>query len=564
VDTEYEGPKNITDSLSWDENQNVKMDHERGADYLGKDGKVLEDEDHINNVPIKVVDVLTGKQLFYLHKMDWLTAQFPGTKDYRNVVDIIHHEDGSITENLELQKQLLSQLRDRIVKKFNTTGKHTETTIGQEGKGTGRMILNHETTGKSEGLTIKSKIVPKFAINKSSPEDSMLPDKSLKLVIMEAEGVPHSGSKYPFPGQLGSDTSHVPKGGVGAMVPAANGQFMYAPLIGQKIVEPGRESAGLNSISRAIELYLLNDGSVPAIGAEIDELQRNTGFNVATAKGLKGLIHQYYTYSQGFDVSALDPNNADGLKTEEFLFHINDRDADVLDKTKQIKAGFSMRGQGVQYANLTNGKLNPAFVELLKEGLATRSRAVNYTNAELGLKGINSIGEFTDANYNPSTGKWKHNTYEDYNEYVKSFSKTPVYGSNRLNDGPNGTKGTYVYTANPHLPMDIGRIMQDTDVVAKPNEAVEKVELPEEPKPTTDPFDDIFNPLSFSPQRTVNELGTGSDKSQELTLDNLEKLLNFTPEKERNGKTLNEVFKDLTERGHTYLSDGFNPFSRCL
>lgn len=553
VDTEYEGPKNITDSLSWDGDQNRVMDRERGDDYIDDNGRVMIDEYSVGNVPIRVMDEVTGKYLFHIRKLDWLEAKFPNTRDYRNVVDTIHTPLGSI-DNFAIQREQLLALRQGIIEKFNVEGKATEGQIDIHGKGTGRLILNHVIKGKGEGMSVKSEVVPEFAYNRSNPDKSMLPDPNLTLVIIDDGQIPNSGRNYPFPGELGIKMEDLPKGAVGAMVPASNGQFMYAPLIGTHIVEDNKPSAGLNSIARAIELYLLNDGTDPAIRAEIDNLQSNTGFNVGLARDLRSFISQYYTYLQGFPDSALSPNAA-GEKTERFLFNIDTTDG--LDKTKQIKAGFSMRGDGVQYANLTNGILSPEFITMLQQGLGTRARAINYTNADLGIKGINSQGTFTDAIYVPGKG-WKHETYNNYNEYVKSFSRTPVYGRNQLSDG------TYTYTANPHLPINVRRLALETSVIAEPNTSVEKIELPEDlsHERGADAFDDLFNMQPA--RRTVPELGTGSEKSATLTMAELEKRYNFTPEVQRNGKTVQEVFQDLTSRGHTYLSDGFNPFSRCL
>ncbi len=571
VDMDYNGPKIISESLTWDNDGQVETGTEKGIDYLDDNGKVK--SSGTLNVPIKVMDAQTGKYLFHVRKMDWLLDKFPGSENLRNIAEevTVMTDEGPIrVDNIQPQIDKLKALRERIVEKWNVEGKHVEATLGE--KGTGRLILNYQTT-KGTGTSMKSEIVKELAYNKSNPDKSMLPDKTLQIVITDDGGILTSARNYEFTGELGFDSKQLIKGGVGAMVKSANGKYMYAPLIGMKLVEPGKPSPALNSVARAIELYLLNDGTRPSIGAEIDNLQSSTGFNVGTTQGLEGLINQYYTYSQFFMDAALSPNNASVLKgqnvpdwaeapgefikSEQFFFSIDTKGDGVLDKTKQIKAGFSMRGDGVQYANLENGSLSPAFIELLSQGLSTRSKAVVYTNAELGLKGINSDSKFVDATYNPVKGKWNHEPYDNYNEYVKSFSKTPVYGRNQLSDG------SYVYTANPHLPMNIDRIITETQVIAEPNKSAEKVEtdLPD----SSFTFDDLFNAsLVPVPAKLVKEMGTGSEKSKELTLDTLEKMYNFTPEGQRNGKTVREVFEQLQTRGHTYLSDGFNPFSRCL
>lgn len=559
VDTEYEGDKNITDSLSWDSDGNVSKEKERGADYLTPSGKVGEHPNNIGNVPIRVMDATTGKYLFHIRKLDWLEAKFPGTTDYRNIVDKIVMPDGEEIDNLSIQRDELMNLRSMIVDKFNKEGKPVEGKIAAEGKGTGRLILNSEVTKDATGTGMKSKVIPKLAIDRTNPENSMLPDPSLKLVISDEGGVLYEGRNHEFSGPLGFDPkkSNLNKGGVGAMVPAANGEHLYAPLTGTKIVDGDKPSAGLNSITRAIELFLLNDGTMPQIGAEIDNIESNTGFNIATPQGLKAFINQYYTYSQGFQDSVLMPGK---VNEERFLFHINDDANSILDKTKMIKAGFTSRGDGAQYANLANGKLSPAFVEMLKQGLATRSRAVVYTDNSQGLKGINSSDTFRDATFIPDKG-WKFNDYANYNEYVKSFSKTAVYGRNQLSDG------TYVYTANPHLPMDFPAADLSGKFVMDENTKVEVVELPNinEDKTGAQMLDDLFNMSpKISTPTVVREMATGSDKSRPLDVKTLEEMYNFTPEAQRNGKTVREVYENLASRGISYLSDGYNPFSRCL
>jgi hypothetical protein len=558
VDVDYDGPKHITDSLSWDENGEVVQAAEKGADYLDHQGKVKAGPRNVGNVPIRVVDAKTGKFLFHIRKLDWLHAKFPNTKDYRNVVDQIQTKEGVI-DNLDIQTQKLMEIRTAIVEKFNREGKHTDGKIAQQGKGTGRLILNHVIEEKDAATkNIKSKVVNEFAHNRKHPEKSMLPDKSLELVIVGDGGALHSGHNFQFNKPLGITSKDIPKGGVGAMVPAANGKFMYAPLIGMKLQEEGKPSSALNSVARAIELYLLNDGTNPEIGHELDSLESNTGFNVGTTQGLRSFINQYFTYLQGFQDAALSPNATTGIKAEQFLFNV-DPSLKIADKTKQIKAGFTMRGDGARYANLLNGKLDPAFLQVLAEGFATRSRAVVFTNAEMNLKGINSQGKFYDAVYTPGKG-WKHNEYESYNQYVKSFSRTPVYGRNQLGDG------TYVYTANPHLNIETPDLRHNATLV-EPAQSTQSVKPVEEKTYKADV--DLFDQLGSSSLRpmdphVVQAFGTGSENSRPLDVKTLEEIYNFTAEAERNGKTVLEVYEDLTSRGHSYISEGYNPFSRCL
>lgn len=217
-----------------------------------------------------------------------------------------------------------------------------------------------------------------------------------------------------------------------------------------------------------------------------------------------------------------------------------------------------MRGDGPKFANLLNGRLSPEFVQALEEGFTERSRGVVYTNAELNLKGINSSGSFTSAVFIPGKG-WKYSTYNSYNDYIKTFSRTPVYGRNQLSDG------TYVYTANPNLPFNYDELKVETAFDISSNNKTTKTETPDTPdfKPGADLFDSLMN-MSIRPVVKVQEIGSAPDNSRDLSMETLREIYNFTPEVQRNGKTVLEIFEELSERGHTFIPAGYNPFSRCL
>lgn len=543
VDTEYDGPKHITDSLTWDENQDVIMDTEKGEDYLDEDGKVA--EKGVANVPIKVIDKKTGKTLFHLRTMDWLTMKFPNTTDYRNVVEWLKDEDGNLSiNNLEIQKERLMQIRTAIVNRFNNKQERLSAKMGK--KNTGRLILNHKVEKLPSGK-IKSKIVDRMAYNKSKPEESMLPDTSLTLVIAEGEGILNSGLNYQFDKPVEYDISELPRGAVGAMVPAANGSFMYAALIGNKLAVKNKPSIAINSTVRAIELYMKGESS-----PEVQAILTATGFDVTNIQDLKSFINQYFTYTQLFPDAATFKSDEEG-----FVFSIDDSKVDVADRSKHIKVGFRSSGQKPVYAKLgPDGTLTNEFQEILRQGYEQRSTAVVYTNAAMKLKGINSSSKFTFAGF--TSKGWKFDQYNTYNEYVKSFSKTAVYGRNQLSDG------TYVYTANPHLPM----IFNDDEVTntVKQNNTANVVAMPTAPsfQAGANLLDELMNMSKSFTREAVPEIGTAPDKSTTLTTESLREIYNFTPEAQRNGKTVTEVYNDLAGRGHTFIPEGYNPFSRCL
>jgi len=71
-----------------------------------------------------------------------------------------------------------------------------------------------------------------------------------------------------------------------------------------------------------------------------------------------------------------------------------------------------------------------------------------------------------------------------------------------------------------------------------------------------------FKQWKQSQVKTVPEIGTAPSNSQPLTLQTLDKIYSAT--QQRNGLTPIEVFEDLIKRGHTFIADGYNPFSKCL
>jgi hypothetical protein len=182
-----------------------------------KTGNIKMDPDSIGNVPIRVRDGVTGEYLYHIRKLDWINAKYPGTENYRNIVEYIPDGEGGFIDNRAAQIEELMKNRAAIVEKYNRDRSPSHGKIRSDGKGTGRLILNTEVE-KGSGTSMKSTVVPAFATD-------MLPDPSLTLVIAGEKGVLMSGARYQFPGNLGFDPKDISKGLVGAMVPAANGQF---------------------------------------------------------------------------------------------------------------------------------------------------------------------------------------------------------------------------------------------------------------------------------------------------------------------------------------------------
>lgn len=538
VDTDYDGPKHITDSLTWDDKKEVVKAREKGTDYLNEDGTVKSDVDSISNVPIKVLDK-KGKVVFYIRTMRWINAQFPGTTDYRNVVDVILLPDGEVIDNIQLQRDELYQIRKAIVDRFNNnqptlTGKMTD-------KGVGKLIFNTVIKQKQDGK-IRSNIELALANNLSNPEKSMLPDTSLELAIAMDGGALHSGYKYESTKVSGLDEDAYPKGTVWAVVPAANKSFIPIPLIGNKLFEEEKPSPAINTVQRVLEVFL--NGKTTE---ETKAIENHTGFDILTPHGLHSFINQYFTYTETF----FDNELKDASKQERFVFSIDL--TGVMDRSKKIKVGWIASNEDPIYAALNDdGTLSKDFIEALQKGFQYRSNAVVFTNPKYNLKGINSSGTFNTALYVPGKG-WKMDTHTSYNEYVKSFSKTPVYGRNKLSNGQ------YVYVANPRLEYSIDS--NELGVTIAENTTATAVNVPDTP---ASPLDELDSLMNLSPiHKVVQAIGTAPENSKPLSITNLREMYNFTPEAQRNGKTVLEVYEELSDKGISFIVDGSNPFIRC-
>jgi len=550
IDRDYDGTVNIDDELIQDE-YGERMQRNENTDQYFKDDKVVPRPENIGNVPIRIIDVITNKPIGYVRRVDWVQAKYPNTTDYRNVVDTLYDSEGNATDNIGKQTAALMALRNKVVEQYNAGGKPTEAKLS--GKGTGTLIRNLSFNANTE----KAKLELGYARSRKE-ENSLLPDLSLQLAIVN-NGTAYVGKDYPFKGSKGYEEVKLNDGNIVVMLPGANGEHLYAPLVGQMLAEGTRRSAVV-TVAKAIELFLTNDGSRGDVVDEIKDLQSNTGFDISTEEGLRNFINQYFTYTESFKDVDTSPNATAGEKRERFLFSIADA---IGSQTKgNIKLGWAYSGRPIIQAKLIDGKINPEFIEALEEGFNTRARAVNYTKPGQGLIGINSIGEFKDVIFTVD-GKPRYTKYPNYNEYVKSFSKTAVYGRNQLKDG------TYVYTANPTMPIAVDTATEfPTLNVTENTTGTEPVV--NGPKTYNEQAADIFDQLSnFSiiqapPVISSQEIGTGPENSVPLTEQSLQELYNFTPEANRNGKTVREVYEQLASNGHTFLAQGYNPFTRCL
>lgn len=550
IDKDWDGAVNIDDRLAEDEYGQKAKRADKFSDYLKSDGTI--DENKIGDLPIKIIDKATGKKIGNVRRMGWLMAKYPGTEDYLNFNDQVD-EDG--IHSIDKAQADLMRIRKFIVDSHNNNqpieGKITA-------KGMGLPILNRDTNLNGN----------KKSVVKTDYAYKLIPDNSVQIGVVNA-GKAYTSKGYEFDGTKGYDKVDLNDGATVLLLPGANGQHFYTPLVGQKLFEVTYNSKGevqsqrksaVQSVVRAIELYMLHDGTNADVQKEVDTIRNKTGFDITTASGLRNFISQYYTHLDSFDIASLQPGApvAEGQKkTERFVFNITDP---ITSSKGLVHAGRTYSGVYTK-ANIVNGKLNPEFVKVLTDGFATRSRIVAYTR-DGGIKGINSSGPFTEINYKAEKG-WAAHTHDSYNDYVKSWSKTAVNGTNQL---PNGK---YVYVANPQMPFEVTNINQPVQVKIEENTSPDtpnlSTALEVEPAPAVDQdvMDLIFGEMGMENNKvTVHEIGTAPVKTKELSVQNLEDIYSRT--EFRNGLTPLEVFTDLQERGHTFLPEGYNPFSECL
>lgn len=423
------------------------------ADYSTPDGKIImtkqapDLEAPFANAPIKIIHTKSGETIGYLPRVDWVTAKRPDTMNYRNIEDNVRNEDGTISGgNVEAQRAKLMALRATIAQAHNN-GEAEPVRTHIDGTGPGHVFLSTDVNVNSE----TSKLTPKLAKN-------LLPDPKLTMAILDkgtmmvGHGVPHAGpanftaktlrEKYQTAGQQWNNTPMV-------LLPMPNGKVTESPLFTRKLEKrPG----DIHTVAKAVESYLAHGTAAETDEHRgiIDKLNQHTGYDISTEKGLRSFINQYYTYSQKFsEVHTRANAEVDGEKVPRFMLDIPDMQPG--EQKAAIKVGTSFSGVPSVYALTRDGKINPDFDQALRDGLPTHYKNVVYTTPD--IKGINDLRPITAVTIQRD-GKVRTDKYANYNEYLKSFASTAVYGLHRAADG------TYLYGANPITEFDFNEAVQ--------------------------------------------------------------------------------------------------------
>lgn len=464
VDTDWNGQVTLDKADAPDEYGMPTTRGDSFSDYATPEGKIImtkqaaDLEPPFANAPIKILHSKSGETLGYLPRVDWVTAKRPDTLNYRNIEDNPINEDGTRSSgNVDAQRAKLLAIRATIAQAHNE-GREEPVRTHISDTGPGHLFLSTDVNINTE----KSKLVPKLA-------KTLLPDTKLKMAILDkgtmmiGHGVPHSApanfdakslrEKYQTAGEQWNNTPMV-------LLPMPNGKVSESPLFTRKLE---KRPADIHTIAKVIESYLAH-----GTAAETDEhrgiigkLNQHTGYDISNEEGLRSFINQYYTYTQKFsEVHTRSNAETTGPKIPRFMLDIPALQPG--EAKASIKVGTSFSGSAPVYALTRDGKLNPEFDQVLRDGLTTHYKNVVYTSQD--IKGINDSRPLTAITIQRD-GKIRTEKFDNYNEYLKSFASTSVYGLHQAGDG------TYLYGANPITEFDFREAVQQNESGAEVREA---------------------------------------------------------------------------------------------
>jgi hypothetical protein len=195
---------------------------------------------------------------------------------------------------------------------------------------------------------------------------------------------------------------------------------------------------------------------------------------------------------------------------------------------------------------------------------SNRYRAISLTKADQGIKGLNSPGEFKEPVF--TKGAWKIKTHASYNDYITQYLVSPVAFIDFADGGvertdPDGTKyKDFFYGANPIVSYDT---IPFNNLKAPLNAAIAVGTV--QAAPAIEAEADVLSQLFADelPSTPISIMTVGVTEGMQTNLANLEKLFNFTPESERNGKSTFEVYEKLKALNVTHIAPGYNPFKTC-
>jgi hypothetical protein len=570
VDTTFQGEINYDKMLTEDEFGAPKKRRDSFADHSTENGQVFinSETDGYANVPIKIVHQKSRQTIGYLHRTDWVMAQYGGAANYRNI-------EGNVPAEVET----LKSIRKKIALAFNAgKGQVIQTTV-----------LSRDSSGHPfYNMTVN---VDQKTIKLAPPltAASLIPGP-VKMGIVDNKGQLNVGFQLPISDETNFTKEDLQRRygrpdskGVGnipvVLLPMPNGRYSESPLFTKQLAE---NPVHLNTMLRAIEAYLAygTDQFTEEHAKVIDGIQKSTEhqgtaapLNIVNESDLEMFINQYFTYTQRFDDKHTSVN-APGNKNQRWKLAVMPKLS--TEGKAQIKVGMTYSGVKPVYAALQDGKLTPEFEEAFREGIGTHYKVVTYTRGP--IRGINDNRPFNSIMVQ-ANGVVRVDRHANYNEYLKTTVSTIIYGKHKINkDGKEaGAKepGTYVYGANPVIEFDPQQIFDtvlnlDSDTAAAAQLQVKSAEQKTEDltedarlKAYADLFGGGEGALNLDSNKVaVNNIGNIED-ARSATLQNLVILHQNTPAEKRNGKSPELALAEMHALGITEISPRYNPFLKC-
>ena len=519
IDREYDGPVNRNSEIDGPKKQEAVFTPFSSYED-GKSGALKTDDKSVQEVPIKMVDK-DGNTLGWLHEVPWITAtneDTSGEEKYRNTVDVIRDEEGNVIEdnNVEKQALALTAIRKAIVEDYNNGNPGITSTISEQSPG----MLQFTDKADKASVRIKGNVPLGIAVG-----------GVVKGVNINDLKVPEEYNNRPV-----------------AVVPMPNGTHRIVTLTPSPMSE---NSEILQSMVRIFELHMT--ASLDSSKPEIDELKKETGFDISTYEGLRNYMVQYYTYL---------------TKTSSF----------IQDSSKQgMRIDISPKIKGESYNRITittkelgnvqpvtatlneSNALSPEFRQALASLLDKRYRAVALSNIENEITGVNDTGQFKEPVYNGK--EWRTVPHESYNAFALNGMTTKLTylenpdtddGSFPTKDSRGREKKTWVYGANPVVKFNTKPFSN-----SKPKPEPDNVKVEEEVN--TDFIKEMEGEEMLPDTKAAEE---NSNTGTSVTRRSLVKLRNLVAVNKRNGKTVSEVLDYYKGLG-TNIPEGHNPFEKC-
>lgn len=539
-----------------------KQSYLTAQDMINDDGTIKEDDEEvIDNFPIKIV-MADGTTPQWLHAVPWVTHEDKGMVgperwyhtvderfDFKNNVWIIP------PGNVQREKDALRAYRKKIIQAYNKGIK--------DGKPKGWLRVPSKVLSKNSGSYVfaEGNGIRASVLTEVSNVGGKRSVKPVPLALFQNGEIKGLESLPEVLNSLGEDQLSDQKRLIlTALVPMANGSRGVVPLRGNTLdmdgARTGKDGTAWQTFNRITELFLA-DKSTPGVQEELRRIEKETKIYAGTIEGYRRLIRQLYTHFSD------DKDTSTGVKlktvwnaaTSKGEVHI-----EVYDGDSHRKTILSLDSEGKL---TTESKAEVATL------FKNRYRAISLTDTQAGIIGLNSNSPIVEPIYDPKSG-WSFNKHDTYNEFITQYLVSPVTFVNWQDGGVDGAQGKEMfYGVNPIIAYDMAGIdglntvqvdtstlMADIPAVQAAVEEVQKTE------------DDLAKAFGFegedsAPVYEKKAASVGTTEKEGISLDLLEKMLNFTPQSERNDKTTQEVYDQLRHSGISHIAPGYNPFKRC-